>query len=102
MWYNMHMESPVIARCISRYNVERLIRKVDQNTYIVEGETLFTRGTTDGTMADFEGGPYIEVDMSARLVGIPDNRSIESVKFLDTDKENYAMVEVTVKQKQTI
>lgn len=96
----MHMESPVIARSISRYHVERLIRKVNANTYIVEGETLFTRGTTDGTMADFEGGPYIETNMSARLVGIPDTRLIESVRFLDTDKQNYAMVEVVVKDKQ--
>ena len=95
----MHMESPVIARCISRYNVERLIRKVNPNTYLIEGETLFTRGTTDGMMADFEGGPYIEVNMSARLVGIPDNRIIESLKFVDTDKENYAIIEVTLKAK---
>ena len=93
-------EAPIIARSISRYNVERIIRKVDTKTYIVEGESLYMRGTTDGTMADFEGGPYIETNMSARLVGIPDTRLIESVRFLDTDKQNYAMVEVVVKDKQ--
>ena len=90
---------PVIAKMISRYHVERLVRKVDANTYIVEGETSFTRGTTDGTMADFEGGPYLEQDLSARLAHIPDNRLIESVKFLDSNRSGYAKVEVKLKAK---
>lgn len=90
------MDNPIIARSISRYNVERLIRKVDPNTYIIEGETLYTRGTTDNSMADFEGGPYIEINTSARLADIPDNRMIESLKFLDSGRKNYAMVEVKV------
>jgi hypothetical protein len=92
-------EYPIIAKSISRYHVERLIRKVDSNTYIVEGETSFTRGTTDGTMADFEGGPYLETNMSARIADIPDNREIESVKFLDCDRKEYAKVEVKLKAK---
>jgi hypothetical protein len=90
------MESPIVAKSISRYNVERLIRKVDENTYIVEGETLYTRGTTDNSMADFEGGPYIEIGLCARLADIPDNRKIKSLKFLDCIKNNYAAVEVVV------
>ena len=87
---------PVIAKSISRYNVERLIRKVNENTYIIEGETLYTRGTTDNSMADFEGGPYIEIGLPARVVDIPDNRKIKSLKFLDCDKKEYAVVQVTV------
>ena len=92
-------EHPIVARSLSRYHVERLVRKVDANTYIIEGETSFTRGTTDGTMADFEGGPYIESNLSARLADIPDNRLVESIKFLDCDRNDYAKVEVKLKPK---
>lgn len=91
---------PIIAKSINRYNVERLIRKVDSNTYIIEGETLYTRGTTNNSMVDFEGGPYIEINMSARIVDIPDNRIIESLRFLDTQRKNYARVEVKVQSKK--
>jgi len=92
----LNEESPVIARTISRYNVERIIRKVDTKTYIIEGESLFMRGTTDGTMADFEGGPYIEKDMPALDTGIPDKRNVLSVEFMDPGKDNYGKVKVRV------
>ena len=92
-------EYPIVARMLSRYHVERLVRKVDANTYIIEGETSFTRGTTDGTMADFEGGPYIETNLPARLAEIPDNRLVESVKFLDCGRNDYAKVEVKLRPK---
>ena len=90
-------ENPVIARSISRYHVERIIRKVNSYTYLLEGETLFTRGTTDNSMVDFEGGPYLEVGMSAREASIPDNRIIDSLTFVESDKKNYAIVKITVK-----
>jgi hypothetical protein len=89
-------EAPIIARSISRYNVERIIRKVDTKTYIVEGESLFMRGTTDGTMADFEGGPFIQAGDPARASDIPDNRKVISVEFMDPEKDNYGKVKVRV------
>jgi len=92
-------EHPIVARMLSRYHVERLVRKVDANTYTIEGESTFTRGTTDGTMADFEGGPYIETNLPARLADIPDNRLVESVKFLHCDRNGYAKVEVKLRPK---
>lgn len=92
-------EAPIVARMVSRYGVERLIRKVDADTYTVEGESLYTRGTTDGSMVDFEGGPFIETNVSAILYGIPENRNIQSLRFLDSERDHYALVEVKLKPK---
>ncbi len=90
-------ENPIVARSISRYHVERIIRKVNENTYLLEGETLFTRGTTDNSMVDLEGGPYIEIGMAAREASIPDNRIIDSLMFVESNKKNYAIIQITVK-----
>jgi hypothetical protein len=35
--------------------------------------------------------------MSAREASIPDNRIIDSLMFVDSDKKNYAIVKITVK-----
>ena len=87
-------ELPVIAKAVSRYNVERLVRKIDRNTFIIEGESYYMRGTTDGLMADFEGGPFIESGMQGYLVGIPDSRKISHVIFMDSGKDHYGKVKV--------
>lgn len=92
-------ENPIVARAVSRYHVERLIRKVDCDTFIIEGESLFMRGTTDGIMADFEGGPFIQRGMVGHETGIPDNRKISHVFFMDSGKDNYGKVKVIMESK---
>jgi hypothetical protein len=92
-------ENPIVARTISRYHVERLVRKVDCDTFIIEGESLFMRGTTDGTMADFEGGPFIERGMVGYEAGLPDNRKISHVFFMDSGKDNYGKVKVIMEDR---
>ena len=49
----------------NRYGAERVIEKINNNTFRVMGESLITRGSEDKdgnqTMFDFEGGPCLTV-----------------------------------------
>lgn len=50
----------------SRYNQKRFIRKLDNNKYLIYGESHYGRTIGDDkiTAIDFEGGPYISVGQS--------------------------------------
>jgi hypothetical protein len=49
----------------NRYNVDRVLEKIDSNRIRIMGESLFTRTSQDEngnlTMYDFEGGPCLNV-----------------------------------------
>ena len=49
----------------NRYGAERVIEKINNNTFRVMGESLVNRGSEDKdgnqTMFDFEGGPCLTV-----------------------------------------
>jgi hypothetical protein len=63
-----------IATYLSRYGAERIVYQESQQTYLIEGRTHYmrfaTRSVNDGSlsMADFDGGPYIELGMPAGVV----------------------------------
>jgi hypothetical protein len=72
----------------SRYGVMRTVHKIDDRTWILEGESLYVRGSDDGKgwqMADFEGGPYLETGLPLSLVvELPDanNKIIKKLEWL--------------------
>jgi hypothetical protein len=87
----------------SRYGDERRLIGVDSDTFIVEGLSHFTRGSTDEggeVMADFEGGPFLMRGMTIQqATGFPMQALIESVRFLPCEKPNHARCEVRVQAK---
>jgi hypothetical protein len=88
----------------SRYGDERRLIRVDESTLLVEGPSIYTRGSTDGeqnVIADFEGGPFIMRGMSVQqATGYPMTALIESVRFLPHDKPGHARCEVRIKSDQ--
>lgn len=70
----------------SRYGQMRTVHKIDEHTWILEGESLYVRGSDDGRgwkMADFEGGPYIETGLPFSLVAdVPGNKIIKDFEWL--------------------
>lgn len=88
----------------SRYGDERSLIGVDDNTFIVEGPSHFTRASVDGdanVMADFEGGPFLMRGMTIeQATGFPMEALIESVRFLPSEKQGFARCEVRTKPGQ--
>ena len=78
----------------SRYGQKRFVRNVDENNFVVYGESSFHRVGED--FFDFQGGPFLMVGMPASMLGIDDDRSIVKVTALDCKDEGYAecMVEI--------
>jgi hypothetical protein len=72
----------------SRYGSPRFIRRVDEDTFVIYGESRYFRVGEE--FFDFEGGPFILIGMKASLLGLKDDRRIVSVKALDCEKEGYA------------
>jgi len=89
----------------SRYGDKRSLIGVDDSTFIIEGPSHYTRGTTDDgleVMVDFEGGPYIERGMTIeQATGFPMKALIESVRILAHEKPNHARCEIRVKIPKT-
>ena len=76
----------------SRYGEPRTIEKVDDQTYILSGESHFCRGGEG--MVDLEGGPFLKVGYDFYELGI-----ITEVKFLPSDKEGFAKIKVVLNDK---
>jgi hypothetical protein len=98
------MTGAILHSFKSRYGDERRLIGVDTDTYIVEGVSHYTRGSTDGSgdvMADFEGGPFLMRGMTIeQATGFPLQALIQSVRFLPCETPNHARCEVRV-QAQT-
>lgn len=76
------------SRTNSRYGQKRFIRPVDEDNYVIYGESKFYRVGED--YFDFQGGPFIFVGMPAKELGIADDRNVVSVKPLDCKDEGWA------------
>ena len=79
----------------SRYGQHRTVCRVDENRFIVEGPTHFTRGAceADGTptMCDFQGGPFICAGSDLRVsIGdapcLPEGKTIKTVRWLSAEQ----------------
>jgi hypothetical protein len=82
----------------NRYNVDRVLEKIDSNRIRIMGESLFTRTSQDEngnlTMYDFEGGPCLNVGGKIKYKGT--NFKINSIKSEPSKMENILSVVVEV------
>jgi hypothetical protein len=82
----------------NRYNVDRVLEKIDSNRIRIMGESLFTRTSQDEngnlTMYDFEGGPCLNVGGKIKYKGT--NFKINSIKTEESKMENILSVVVEV------
>lgn len=79
----------LISSYTCRYGNERRVYQESRNSFVIEGRSHYMRYASDSTgalrMADFEGGPYIEVGMPAGLVtNTRATRKIVSIQAIDT------------------
>jgi len=83
----------------NRYGAERVIEKINSNTFRVMGESLINRSSEDKdgnqTMFDFEGGPCLTVGGNIRF--IKTNWTITSIQPEDSKHEGLASVRIGVK-----
>jgi len=84
----------------NRYNVDRVIEKIDSTRLRIMGESLISRNSKDEngnlTMYDFEGGPCLNVGGKIKYKGT--DFKIVSIKLEESKMENVASVilEVTL------
>jgi len=84
----------------NRYNIDRVVEKIDSTRIRVMGESLITRGSQDEngnqTMFDFEGGPCLNVGGKIKYKGT--EFKIMSIVLEESKMENVASVilEVTL------
>ena len=82
----------------NRYNVDRVLDKIDSNRIRIMGESLVTRSSQDEngnlTMYDFEGGPCLNVGGKIKYKGT--NFKINSIKSEESKMENVASIIVEV------
>ena len=82
----------------NRYNVDRVLDKIDSNRIRIMGESLITRSSQDEngnlTMYDFEGGPCLNVGGKIKYKGT--NFKINSIKSEESKMENVASIIVEV------
>ena len=81
----------------SRYNEERILTKISDNEYILEGKSRYARGglTNDGSrFFDLEGGPFYAVGDT--ILDSGDDRRITDFEGMDTDKKDYSIIKLTV------
>ena len=82
----------------NRYNVDRVLDKIDSNRIRIMGESLVIRSSQDEngnlTMYDFEGGPCLNVGGKIKYKGT--NFKINSIKLEESKMENVASIIVEV------
>lgn len=82
----------------SRYGSQRVVEKINENQYTIEGPSRFLRwsgGPSNLTMVDFEGGPYIVIDDSMTLLEVDDERKVSKIENI-SDQDKYAKILLTV------
>jgi hypothetical protein len=89
-------ESSTLCR---RYGLTATVTKISDNEYLLEGTSRIARGgfTNSGArFFDLEGGPCIAIGDLASFLDIIDDRRVTDFVGLDTDKEHYAKIKITV------
>ena len=84
----------MIKKIYSRYGVERIITPLDDGSYKVEGESLYSR-FGEG-LFDFEGGPCFMV--GDRMLDVDEPMLIESIQVIHDTPEGIAGCIVHVKK----
>jgi hypothetical protein len=82
----------------NRYNVDRVIEKIDSNRLRIMGESLFVRTSHDDnknlTMFDFEGGPCLNVGGTIKYKGT--QFKIKSIKQEESRMEYICSILIEV------
>lgn len=80
----------------SRYGQKRTVTQINDNQFIVEGETTYGRlgfehDPFDLTYVDFEGGPFIHINYDFFGKGV-----VRHIQRIDTEKADYLIIKVTI------
>lgn len=83
----------------SRYGQKRTVTQINDNQFIVEGETTYGRfgfehDPSDLTYVDFEGGPFIHINYDFFGKGI-----VRHIQHIESEKQDYLMIKVTIDNK---
>ena len=92
-----------VSTYTSRYGDERVVWQETANSYLIEGRTHYMRFSTRAgdsntlSMADFEGGPYIELGMPAGLVlNNRTRKQVTAIEQVDTGDAQRACIRIRV------
>jgi hypothetical protein len=80
----------------SRYGRKRTVTQINDNQFIVEGDSGFLRigfevDPSSPTYADFEGGPFLHIGYDFFGKG-----RVTEIQIIDSDREDYAIIKVTL------
>jgi hypothetical protein len=93
----MNINDTVVFK--SRYNQDRIVTKISENEYTLEGTSYFSRGgfTNSGAkFFDLEGGPMMCVGDKISFLEVDDKRRVIDFSGIDTDKQDYVIMKLTV------
>lgn len=83
----------------ARYGYTRTLTKISDNEYVLEGVSHYCRGgqTNKGArFFDLDGGPMIAIGDKISFFEVDDDRRVVNFEGLDSDKENYIKIKITV------
>lgn len=87
------------AKFTSRYAANRIITKISENEYILEGKSHYCRGgfLNEGQkFFDLDGGPMLAVGDKICFLHVDDERRVSDFEGLDTDDDSYVKIKITV------
>jgi hypothetical protein len=83
----------------SRYNDKRILTKISDNEYILEGKSHYCRGGTlnEGQkFFDMDGGPMLAVGDKISFLDVEDERRVVDFEGLDSGDDSYVKIKITV------
>lgn len=84
-------------KIMSRYGQPRVVTKVAENIYIIDGPSSYFRGgtTNDGDpFIDYDGGPFVCTGDSMSFYGGTEKEIIKSLDIIETSQEGFLTVEI--------
>lgn len=88
---------------MSRYGQPRVVTKVADNTYIIDGPSSYFRGgtTNDGDpFIDYEGGPFVCTGDLMSFYGGTEKERIKAITIIESSQEGFLTIEVLTQSKE--
>jgi hypothetical protein len=88
---------------MSRYGQPRVVTKVADNTYIIDGPSSYYRGgtTNDGDLyVDYSGGPFVCTGDSMSFYGGTEKERIKAITIIESSQEGFLTIEVLTQSKE--
>jgi hypothetical protein len=82
---------------MSRYGQPRVVTKVADNTYIIDGPSSYCRGgtTNDGdTFIDYDGGPFVCTGDSMSFYGGTEKERVKTITIIESSQEGFLTIEI--------